>query len=268
MDRSGAGGRTPRILLLDADRLVRDLNGPILESMGYDVVIASDAHGARPLLADASIDVVVADIDVLRRAGSGLREELRRHPAQTISVILTGDRGRISHTDALREGAYDHLAKPWDPDLLRAVVGRAVERVSLARATRQTLVELDDANAQLRDLTEHLQERVDSATAELRRKVAELDTARRMLEAEQRRREHLVHVIAHDLASPLTSVGGYAQLLLSDSVPPERRREVLAAIADQVRRMARLVDDLSSAARLAPSEVEDRPAGSQRDRAA
>jgi signal transduction histidine kinase len=73
---------------------------------------------------------------------------------------------------------------------------------------------------------------------------AELERAGAELQAARARREELVSMIAHDLASPLTTLRGYAQLLARPHMPSSERERATRIIISESTRMTRLVQDL------------------------
>jgi two-component system sensor histidine kinase KdpD len=134
--------------------------------------------------------------------------------------------------------------------VLKATIARAMERGALARALRQGMQDLDEANSRLQALSADLQRRVDEATATLRDNVAELDEANRKLREAQAQRDELVSMIAHDLGSPLTAVSGYLTMLRRAGLSPERQQRAYGVLTTAVERLIRLVADLSAAADL------------------
>src|SRR5436190_1314225 len=177
----------------------------------------------------------------------------------TVALILTGPPETVSAEMVIREGAHDHLAKPYDPAVVKAIVGRAIERVALARTLRVLTEELDEANAKLRANAVQLQRRIDDATAELRQKVADLDEAKRGLEEAHHQREEFISMIAHELGNPLTAVSGYVQLIAWAGMPAEAQERARATVLAETRRMSRLLEDLSDASRMAAGHFRIRP---------
>jgi signal transduction histidine kinase len=110
---------------------------------------------------------------------------------------------------------------------------------------RELVEDFDSANARLRAFAADLQHRLDRATAELRSKVAELDEANRKLAEEQRRREDFIAMVVHDLATPLTTIDGYVQVLTQRGVPAALEQRARTAVGVEAKRMARLLQDLS-----------------------
>ena len=63
-------------------------------------------------------------------------------------------------------------------------------------------------------------------------------------------RRDFVANVSHELKTPLTAVGGYAETLLDESIPPEQRRRFVETIRDNAGRMQRIVDDLLDLSRI------------------
>jgi two-component system, OmpR family, phosphate regulon sensor histidine kinase PhoR len=75
---------------------------------------------------------------------------------------------------------------------------------------------------------------------------------------ESMRRDFVANV-SHELKTPLTSISGYAETLLSDSLDPEMTRRFVETIAGNAKRMQRLVDDLLDLARLEAGRWQPEP---------
>jgi signal transduction histidine kinase len=243
----------PAVLAVDRDAAVLECIAAAL-GRGYDLCLAASADEAVRHLGSRTFECVLADEDLEAAPDGRLRAELSRYPAQTIALIILSTSVKTSRLQVLRRGAFECLPKPIDADLLRVLVARAIERTTLARTTLELVEELDTANAELRASREHLQSRVEEATEDLRIKVEELDRARRDLETARQQRDEFINVIAHELGGPLTAVEGYAQLLGRQAVPAELHRRASLIIRSQIRRLARLVQDLASPAR-SPDEL-------------
>src|SRR4051812_11010354 len=140
--------RAPQVLVLDEDPAALANVEHALREQGYYVCAVGAAEEALTYLDRQDFDVVLADCGLTR--GSPLLDEVRRYPPMTVALILTGPPETVSTEMVIREGAHDHLAKPYDPAVVKAIVGRAIERVALARTLRVLTEELDEANAKLR----------------------------------------------------------------------------------------------------------------------
>ncbi|HEV8634381.1 MAG TPA: ATP-binding protein [Chloroflexota bacterium] len=245
-----SGEPLPRVLFLQEKTGALQEIVTALGAGGYEVVAVGRATEALARLRVEDFGVVLADCDLRTDPGRRLLAELRGRWPRTVGLVLSDYASFESAVDVVSEGSCDYLVKPCPPTVLKATIARAMERAALARALREGLEELDEANAQLRTLSEELQRRVDEATGALRRKIVELDRANQKLHQAQEQREELISMIAHDLGGPLTALSGYLQLLDRPTSSPTRRRRARQALAAEVARLKRLVADLADASRL------------------
>jgi signal transduction histidine kinase len=239
-------GVAPRVLVVEHDLGKAEDLFWVLSRQGYETIVAAEADEALRALAIGTFDcVLVGGGD--EPTARPVIEEVRRYPPETVAFILIGSAGGVSHVDALREGAFDYIASADDTDELKATVARAIERASLSRTMRELVEDFDSANARLRTFAADLQQRLDRATAQLRRKIAELDEANRKLADERRKREDFISMVVHDLATPLTTIDGYVQVLAQPNVPAALEQRARTAVGFEAKRMARLLHDLSEA---------------------
>ncbi len=116
-----------RILVVDDKPNIRQLFAKILRELGT-VVTADDGRLALALLEESRFDVVLSDIRMPELDGHALLAEVRRRANPPEVILMTAYATVESAVEALRHGAFDYLAKPFDPDEARAVVGRALEK--------------------------------------------------------------------------------------------------------------------------------------------
>ncbi|HEY3060392.1 MAG TPA: ATP-binding protein [Chloroflexota bacterium] len=239
-----SAGNAPRVLVVEHDVGVAEELFWVLSRQGYETVVAAEADEALRLLNVGSYDCVLvsAGDDATARP---VLDELRRYPPETVAFILIGSGEDISAVDALREGAFDYLTSASATDELKATVARAIERASLGRAMRELVEDFDSSNARLRAFAGELQRRLDRMTAQLRRKVGELDEANRKLADERRKREDFIAMVVHDLAAPLTTIDGYVKLLAKPDLPAQLEDRARSAVGSETKRMARLLHDLT-----------------------
>lgn len=131
---------TPRVLVVDDDAGVRFTVRSVLEDAGMDVVEATDGADALARL-DDQVHLVVTDFRMPGMDGRALLAAVqqRAHAPPVILITAHGDE-RLA-VAAMKAGAYDYLAKPFDIDELLAVAERAVESVRL-RADNRRLTEM------------------------------------------------------------------------------------------------------------------------------
>ena len=122
-----------RILIVDDEEAFRRLCGRWLESAGHQVSAASDPAAALALFARGGLDLVLLDLVMppshTPEAGLELIARFRPLPV----IVLTGHAQHELALRAIDAGAWDFLGKPVDPDLLRFVIARALDRSTLLR---------------------------------------------------------------------------------------------------------------------------------------
>jgi DNA-binding NtrC family response regulator len=124
-----------RVLVVDDKDTNLKLLGKILGA-DFDVVTAEDGTRALALLAASTFDVVVSDIRMPGADGlTVLRESKRLHP-DTEVVLMTAYGSVQDAVAAMRQGAYDYLQKPFEPDEALLTVQRAAERKRLKTQAR------------------------------------------------------------------------------------------------------------------------------------
>ncbi len=120
-----------RILVVDDEEIVIRSCLRILGGDGYQIETARDGHEALRKIADNPYDVVILDIMM---PGLGGLEVLRRvkeaHPDMDV-IMITGLSQIDTAVQAMKLGAFDYIPKPFEPDELKLVVQRALERRQL-----------------------------------------------------------------------------------------------------------------------------------------
>lgn len=121
------------ILLVDDEAAFLRLAGGWLSRQGYDVVTAIDGASARAAYDARRPDLVILDLVMPpeRTPEAGL--SLLPHFSDAIVVVLTAHSDHALALRAVSLGAWDFLAKPVEPDLLRFCVERALAKAALER---------------------------------------------------------------------------------------------------------------------------------------
>jgi two-component system response regulator AtoC len=123
-----------RILIVDDDEGLRDSLQLFLTAEGYDAVAAPDAPGALARLSAEPIDLVLCDVRMPGMDGMELLPEiLRQVPGATV-ILMSAYGASDLAVEALRRGAYDYLAKPFQPSEVLLAIRKARERERLRRA--------------------------------------------------------------------------------------------------------------------------------------
>jgi two-component system response regulator PilR (NtrC family) len=134
-----------RILVVDDEPGLREMLHVLLKRHGYSVEVAEGQKRAVALLrAGPSFDVVVTDLSMPDGSGMGVLSETRKVDDSTQVIMITAYATTAQAVQAMREGAYDYIKKPFKNDELLAIVEKAAEKRAIVdqnRALRRRLNE-------------------------------------------------------------------------------------------------------------------------------
>lgn len=127
------------IWVVDDDAAIRFTLEQLLGKRGHEVVSFDDARAALERIAEADLlltDMAMPEMDGLELIAAVKRE----HPRLPVILITAFGSERVA-VNAIKAGAYDYVAKPFDTDDLLQRVGRALETVSLKRENAKLMAE-------------------------------------------------------------------------------------------------------------------------------
>ncbi|MBI4462939.1 MAG: sigma-54-dependent Fis family transcriptional regulator [Acidobacteria bacterium] len=116
-----------KILLVDDELVVRDSLGKWFASEGYAVLPVASAREALEALQKEEFDLALVDIKMPGMHGIELQKRLHEIDADILVIIITGYASVETAVQALKQGAYDYITKPFDPDELVHLVSKALE---------------------------------------------------------------------------------------------------------------------------------------------
>lgn len=125
--------RHASILVVEDDRAQREALQEILQQEGYELETAPDGETGLQRLQEQGFDLVLTDMALPGMSGLDILKFLGQHQPHCLCIIITGYATVKNSVDAMRQGAYDYLPKPVDPQELRLVVHRALEHQRLQR---------------------------------------------------------------------------------------------------------------------------------------
>ena len=129
--RAGPSGEGYRVILVDDDQEMRDSLGHLLDTAGWQVENCTKAESVEARLESFSPDVVLSDVRMPGLSGLDLLRNLQGLSAPP--MVLISAHGDIPMAvQAMQEGAYSFLEKPFDPNRLLTVLRRAAERHRLS----------------------------------------------------------------------------------------------------------------------------------------
>src|SRR5271165_6950438 len=115
-----------KLLIVDDELSVRDSLAKWFAEEGYDVAAAESANDALTRVAEQTFDVALVDIKMRGTDGIELQRRLHEIYPDMLVIIMTGYASVETAIAALKNGAYDYVNKPLDPDELAHLVAKAM----------------------------------------------------------------------------------------------------------------------------------------------
>jgi len=131
------------ILIVDDEKAARFGMKLALEKDGYNVMEASDGICAFDVIKTKSPSLIFLDINMPKMNGIQVLEEINRMESPPMIVIVTAYGSERVAVDAMKKGAYDYIAKPYEIDELRLIAKHAFEKLSLEEENARLRSEID-----------------------------------------------------------------------------------------------------------------------------
>ncbi len=125
-----------RILVVDDDPALRESLQLVLSAEGYAAAGAADGDAALARIEAESFDVILCDLRMPGMDGMELLPQLVRRLPQTTVIMMSAYGTEDLALQAMRLGAYDYLAKPFQPGEVLLTIRKARERERLRRANQ------------------------------------------------------------------------------------------------------------------------------------
>jgi two-component system response regulator PilR (NtrC family) len=151
-----------RILVVDDERSLREFLEIFFRREGFSVTTAASADEALIAIDADDFDVVVSDVQLGGTSGLELLRGVKDVAPDTVVIMITAFATTESAIEAMKQGAYDYITKPFKVDELRLVIEKALEKKGLAdenqrlrtalRARTRSLVGSSGAMRRVHDL--------------------------------------------------------------------------------------------------------------------
>ncbi|MCK3682978.1 sigma-54 dependent transcriptional regulator [Maribellus sp. YY47] len=129
---------TISILIVDDEESVRDsLYNWFIED-GYEVDCAANAKEALVKIESGKFDIILADIKMPGMDGLEMHRRIKAFDSSAIVIVMTAFASVETAVQALKDGAFDYITKPFDPDDLTHLIRNAARQISL-RDENETL---------------------------------------------------------------------------------------------------------------------------------
>ncbi|HEY7476509.1 MAG TPA: sigma-54 dependent transcriptional regulator [Vicinamibacterales bacterium] len=135
--RPGSTDSDDRILLVEDDAAQRVGLQQLLTSWGYTVDVAVNGAEALAKVGDARPTIVLSDLIMPEMGGLDLLRALKQQDDADLTVVLMTAQGTVeSAVEAIKQGAYDYLSKPVDPQRMKILLDQIIQRHDTLREMR------------------------------------------------------------------------------------------------------------------------------------
>jgi DNA-binding NtrC family response regulator len=117
----------PSILVIDDKESMRNMLAKTLEAEGYEVDIARDGEIGLEKAREKRFDLVLTDLKLPRMDGLEVLSSIKGFDPETAVIVMTAYGTIETAVQAIKQGAFDFLAKPFDVDHLNVLIQRALE---------------------------------------------------------------------------------------------------------------------------------------------
>jgi response regulator RpfG family c-di-GMP phosphodiesterase len=230
-----------RILVVDDERVIREILAEFLALEGFSVHTVEDGEKALTELRLRPYDLLITDLKMPRLSGLQLLEKVEQERLGVLTVLMTGFGTVETAIEAMKKGAYDYLLKPFKVEEVIHVVERALYRQRLQAENIRlrealTIYKVSEAIALSHDI-EHILDvvlraaldevKADVATLHLRDSSGEYEERVKVVSSEGAPRNGLPSpafaVLLEQFAQgvPILAHGGKASRFFTESSPPD-----------------------------------------------
>jgi signal transduction histidine kinase len=217
------GGQAPpkgRLLVIDDEQGIRDGCLRVLTPEGYQVETAATIAAGRRAIETGDFDLVLLDVMMPDGKGIELLETIRRRDPDIVAAIITGFATIELAVEALKEGAYDFISKPFSGDLLLLTVERGLEKRRLSMEARRV--------------------------RQVEAQAAELAGARDEMERLDRFKSAFMLTVAHELRAPVVAAQSLLRTMLRGLAGEVtgQQQEILGRVEVRHQELLDLINDL------------------------
>ena len=206
------------ILVIDDELGIRQGCRRALEPQGFTVETAATIQEGLHKIQGSDLDLVLLDVMMPDGRGIDLLVPIHEKDPDIVSVIITGYATVELAVEAIKQGAYDFISKPFTSDLLLMAVNQGLEKRRLSlEAKRLQAIE---------------------------REAAELARAKEEMERLDRFKTAFTLTVAHELRAPITALQSFLLAMLKGYVPSDQQQEILQRAIERAQELLDLVDDL------------------------
>src|SRR6202051_1010903 len=130
------GANFLNLLIVDDDRAIREACREVAQSLGFNTQIAESAEQAFRVLESPGSEDVLLDLRLPGAGGMETLHAIRKHRPEALVVVVTGHGTVQSAVQAMKDGAYDYVTKPFSMEELRLLLERVAGHLRLKTENR------------------------------------------------------------------------------------------------------------------------------------
>ncbi len=130
------GANFLNLLIVDDERAIREVCREVAQSLGFNTAVADSAEHAYRVLDTQNIDVVLLDLKLPGAGGLEALHQISARKPDAVTVVVTGYGTVQSAVQAMKNGAYDYVTKPFSMEELRLLLQRVAGHLKLKTENR------------------------------------------------------------------------------------------------------------------------------------
>lgn len=143
------GFQKASVLIVDDEERIRHVCSKMLTQEGYDVAQAENGELGLEMIARRHYDIILLDLLMPGISGLEALGRIRELHPDTAVIVITGYATLDHAINAMKNGAFDFISKPFTPQDLRLVVDKAIEHI-------RTLQDIANEKSRVRTMINHL----------------------------------------------------------------------------------------------------------------
>jgi two-component system response regulator PilR (NtrC family) len=122
-----------KILAADDERSMREFLDIMLKREGYHVSLASNGEEVSKLIEKEIFDLILLDIRMPKMDGISVLKKIKAVSPETIVIMITAYASTDTAIQAMKEGAYDYVTKPFKVEEIKFIIKNALEKKNLQK---------------------------------------------------------------------------------------------------------------------------------------
>jgi DNA-binding NtrC family response regulator len=119
--------KTAKVLVIDDDKVIQDSCSLILKKEGFDVRVANNGEEGLLVFKKEQFHMVLLDLKMPGMDGMQVLAKIKEESPETPVIIITGYASIGSAVEAMKQGAFEYLTKPFTPEELRIATNKALK---------------------------------------------------------------------------------------------------------------------------------------------